>query len=102
MVVETEKCSISMKMASPEDVSEVLAHIGTNLRKIFPGLSPVWGNDHWLVYGPVRPTVSLQTMGSTLNNLVARHSQQQSEGAVMVLHVHGQTRSGPRAPLGTR
>uniref|UniRef100_A0AAA9RVK9 Capping protein regulator and myosin 1 linker 1 n=1 Tax=Bos taurus TaxID=9913 RepID=A0AAA9RVK9_BOVIN len=41
MVVETEKCSISMKMASPEDVSEVLAHIGTNLRKIFPGLSPV-------------------------------------------------------------
>ncbi|XP_062954297.1 F-actin-uncapping protein LRRC16A [Cynocephalus volans] len=41
MVVETEKCSISMKMASPEDVSEVLAHIGTCLRKIFPGLSPV-------------------------------------------------------------
>ncbi|KAB0358198.1 hypothetical protein FD754_002354 [Muntiacus muntjak] len=41
MVVETEKCSISMKMASPEDVSEVLAHIGTNLRKIFPGLSPL-------------------------------------------------------------
>uniref|UniRef100_A0A452FBB6 Capping protein regulator and myosin 1 linker 1 n=1 Tax=Capra hircus TaxID=9925 RepID=A0A452FBB6_CAPHI len=41
MVVETERCSISMKMASPEDVSEVLAHIGTNLRKIFPGLSPV-------------------------------------------------------------
>uniref|UniRef100_A0A8B9XII0 Capping protein regulator and myosin 1 linker 1 n=1 Tax=Bos mutus grunniens TaxID=30521 RepID=A0A8B9XII0_BOSMU len=41
MLVETEKCSISMKMASPEDVSEVLAHIGTNLRKIFPGLSPV-------------------------------------------------------------
>uniref|UniRef100_A0AC11B834 Capping protein regulator and myosin 1 linker 1 n=1 Tax=Ovis aries TaxID=9940 RepID=A0AC11B834_SHEEP len=41
MVVETEKCNISMKMASPEDVSEVLAHIGTNLRKIFPGLSPV-------------------------------------------------------------
>uniref|UniRef100_A0A8C4LNQ6 Capping protein regulator and myosin 1 linker 1 n=1 Tax=Equus asinus asinus TaxID=83772 RepID=A0A8C4LNQ6_EQUAS len=35
------KCSISMKMASPEDVSEVLAHIGTCLRKIFPGLSPV-------------------------------------------------------------
>ncbi|XP_077857033.1 F-actin-uncapping protein LRRC16A isoform X4 [Macaca mulatta] len=41
MVVETEKCNISMKMASPEDVSEVLAHIGTCLRKIFPGLSPV-------------------------------------------------------------
>ncbi|XP_054412984.2 F-actin-uncapping protein LRRC16A isoform X10 [Pongo abelii] len=41
MIVETEKCSISMKMASPEDVSEVLAHIGTCLRKIFPGLSPV-------------------------------------------------------------
>ncbi|XP_053458566.1 F-actin-uncapping protein LRRC16A isoform X3 [Nycticebus coucang] len=41
MVVETEKCSISMKMASPEDVSDVLAHIGTCLRKIFPGLSPV-------------------------------------------------------------
>ncbi|XP_076999902.1 F-actin-uncapping protein LRRC16A isoform X2 [Tamandua tetradactyla] len=41
MVVETEKCSISMKMASSEDVSEVLAHVGTCLRKIFPGLSPV-------------------------------------------------------------
>uniref|UniRef100_A0A2K5D491 Capping protein regulator and myosin 1 linker 1 n=1 Tax=Aotus nancymaae TaxID=37293 RepID=A0A2K5D491_AOTNA len=41
MVVETEKGSISMKMASPEDVSEVLAHIGTCLRKIFPGLSPL-------------------------------------------------------------
>lgn len=41
MVVETEKYSISMKMASPEDVSEVLAHIGTCLRRIFPGLSPV-------------------------------------------------------------
>lgn len=41
MVVETEKCGISMKMASPEDVSEVLAHIGTCLRRIFPGLSPV-------------------------------------------------------------
>ncbi|XP_006888706.1 PREDICTED: leucine-rich repeat-containing protein 16A isoform X2 [Elephantulus edwardii] len=41
MVVETEKCSISMKMASSEDVMEVLAHIGTCLRKIFPGLSPV-------------------------------------------------------------
>ncbi|XP_008053253.2 F-actin-uncapping protein LRRC16A isoform X2 [Carlito syrichta] len=41
MVVETEKCSISMKMASPEDVNDVLAHIGTCLRKIFPGLSPV-------------------------------------------------------------
>ncbi|XP_010336305.2 F-actin-uncapping protein LRRC16A isoform X3 [Saimiri boliviensis] len=41
MVVETEKGSISMKMASPEDVTEVLAHIGTCLRKIFPGLSPL-------------------------------------------------------------
>uniref|UniRef100_A0A672TRZ5 Capping protein regulator and myosin 1 linker 1 n=1 Tax=Strigops habroptila TaxID=2489341 RepID=A0A672TRZ5_STRHB len=39
--METEKCSISMKMASSEDVNEVLAHIGTCLRKIFPGLSPV-------------------------------------------------------------
>ncbi|KAM6185468.1 F-actin-uncapping protein LRRC16A [Rhynchocyon petersi] len=41
MVVETEKCSISMKMGSSEDVTDVLAHIGTCLRKIFPGLSPV-------------------------------------------------------------
>nr|XP_035968111.1 F-actin-uncapping protein LRRC16A isoform X8 [Halichoerus grypus] len=41
MVVETEKYNISMKMASPEDVSEVLAHIGTCLQRIFPGLSPV-------------------------------------------------------------
>ncbi|KAL6037730.1 hypothetical protein STEG23_012731, partial [Scotinomys teguina] len=41
MVVETEKCSMSMKMASPEDVSDVLAHVGTCLRRIFPGLSPL-------------------------------------------------------------
>ncbi|XP_044912971.1 F-actin-uncapping protein LRRC16A isoform X2 [Felis catus] len=41
MVVETDKHSISMRMASPDDVSEVLAHIGTCLRRIFPGLSPV-------------------------------------------------------------
>uniref|UniRef100_A0A8C5JXK9 Capping protein regulator and myosin 1 linker 1 n=1 Tax=Jaculus jaculus TaxID=51337 RepID=A0A8C5JXK9_JACJA len=41
MAVETEKCNISMKMASPEDVSDVLGHIGTCLRKIFPGLSPL-------------------------------------------------------------
>ncbi|XP_039713023.1 F-actin-uncapping protein LRRC16A isoform X4 [Pteropus medius] len=41
MVVETEKSSMSMRMASPEDVSEVLAHIGSCLRRIFPGLSPV-------------------------------------------------------------
>lgn len=41
MVVETEKCSMSMKMPSPEDVSDVLAHIGTCLRKLFPGLSPL-------------------------------------------------------------
>ncbi|XP_068787750.1 F-actin-uncapping protein LRRC16A isoform X6 [Struthio camelus] len=41
LIMETEKCSISMKMATSEDVHEVLAHIGTCLRKIFPGLSPV-------------------------------------------------------------
>ncbi|XP_075777247.1 F-actin-uncapping protein LRRC16A isoform X3 [Pelodiscus sinensis] len=41
LLVETEKCSISMKIASSEDVNEVMAHIGTCLRKIFPGLSPV-------------------------------------------------------------
>lgn len=41
LIVETEKCNISMKMASSEDVNEVMAHIGTCLRKIFPGLSPV-------------------------------------------------------------
>ncbi|XP_069469745.1 F-actin-uncapping protein LRRC16A [Ambystoma mexicanum] len=41
LVVETEKCNISMKIASSEDVNDVLAHIGTCLKKIFPGLSPV-------------------------------------------------------------
>nr|XP_033790380.1 F-actin-uncapping protein LRRC16A isoform X3 [Geotrypetes seraphini] len=41
LIVETEKCNLSMKLASSEDVNEVLAHIGTCLRKIFPGLSPV-------------------------------------------------------------
>uniref|UniRef100_A0A8C5MQY3 Capping protein regulator and myosin 1 linker 1 n=1 Tax=Leptobrachium leishanense TaxID=445787 RepID=A0A8C5MQY3_9ANUR len=41
LVVETEKCNFAMKMGSSEDVNEVLAHIGTCLRKIFPGLPPV-------------------------------------------------------------
>ncbi|XP_010216284.1 PREDICTED: leucine-rich repeat-containing protein 16A, partial [Tinamus guttatus] len=41
LIMETEKCTITMKLATSEDVNEVLAHIGTCLRKIFPGLSPV-------------------------------------------------------------
>ncbi|XP_073534973.1 F-actin-uncapping protein LRRC16A isoform X2 [Phyllobates terribilis] len=41
LVVETEKGNISLKMFSSDDVNEVVAHIGTCLRKIFPGLSPV-------------------------------------------------------------
>ncbi|KAM9308890.1 F-actin-uncapping protein LRRC16A [Gastrophryne carolinensis] len=41
LAVETDRCTIAMKMASSEDVNEVVAHIGTCLRKIFPGLSPV-------------------------------------------------------------
>uniref|UniRef100_A0A1W7RDS3 F-actin-uncapping protein LRRC16A n=2 Tax=Crotalinae TaxID=8710 RepID=A0A1W7RDS3_AGKCO len=41
LIIETEKCNISMKLTSSEDVHEVLAHIGTCLRRIFPGLSPV-------------------------------------------------------------
>ncbi|KAG8442306.1 hypothetical protein GDO86_011195 [Hymenochirus boettgeri] len=41
MMVETEKCNLSMKMSSSEDVNEVVSHIGTCLRKIFPGQSPV-------------------------------------------------------------
>ncbi|KAM5294109.1 F-actin-uncapping protein LRRC16A isoform 2-T2 [Glossophaga mutica] len=41
MVVETEKYSLSLRMASPEDVSEVLAHVGSCLRRTFPGLSPL-------------------------------------------------------------
>lgn len=41
MTVETEKYSLSLRMVAPEDVSEVLAHVGSCLRRIFPGLSPV-------------------------------------------------------------
>ncbi|XP_037008924.2 F-actin-uncapping protein LRRC16A isoform X2 [Artibeus jamaicensis] len=41
MVVETEKHSLSLRMLSPEDVSEVLAHVGSCLRRTFPGLSPL-------------------------------------------------------------
>ncbi|XP_066208365.1 F-actin-uncapping protein LRRC16A isoform X1 [Saccopteryx leptura] len=40
MVLETEKYALSLRTASPEDVSEVLAHVGTCLRRTFPGLSP--------------------------------------------------------------
>ncbi|XP_042317378.1 F-actin-uncapping protein LRRC16A isoform X2 [Sceloporus undulatus] len=41
LIVETEKCNISMKLSSSEDVHEILAHIGTCLKRIFPGVSPV-------------------------------------------------------------
>ncbi|XP_077126118.1 F-actin-uncapping protein LRRC16A isoform X2 [Ranitomeya variabilis] len=41
LAVETEKGNISLKMFSSDDVNDVVAHIGTCLRKIFPGLSPV-------------------------------------------------------------
>ncbi|XP_035870901.1 F-actin-uncapping protein LRRC16A isoform X4 [Phyllostomus discolor] len=41
MVVDTEKHSLSLRMASPEDVSDVLAHVGSCLRRAFPGLSPL-------------------------------------------------------------
>ncbi|XP_069814012.1 F-actin-uncapping protein LRRC16A [Dendropsophus ebraccatus] len=41
LVVETEKGNISLKMVSSDDVNEVVGHIGTCLRKIFPGLPPV-------------------------------------------------------------
>ncbi|XP_036198759.1 F-actin-uncapping protein LRRC16A isoform X3 [Myotis myotis] len=41
MAVETEKYSLSLRMAAPEDVSEVLAHLGSCLRRIFPSLSPL-------------------------------------------------------------
>nr|XP_024425756.2 F-actin-uncapping protein LRRC16A [Desmodus rotundus] len=41
MVLETEKYNLSLRMASPEDVREVLAHMGSCLRRTFPGLSPV-------------------------------------------------------------
>lgn len=41
MVLDTEKCGLSLRMASPEDVSDVLAHVGACLRRTFPGLSPL-------------------------------------------------------------
>ncbi|XP_043923009.1 F-actin-uncapping protein LRRC16A isoform X2 [Protopterus annectens] len=41
LTIDTEKYSFSMKMATSEDVNEVVAHIGTCLRKIVPGLSPL-------------------------------------------------------------
>ncbi|XP_038627078.1 F-actin-uncapping protein LRRC16A isoform X1 [Tachyglossus aculeatus] len=41
LAVETEKGSISMKMASCEDVNEAVGYIGGCLRKIFPGHSPL-------------------------------------------------------------
>ncbi|XP_064409573.1 F-actin-uncapping protein LRRC16A isoform X3 [Latimeria chalumnae] len=41
LILETERYNFSMKMASSEDVNDVIAHMGTCLRKIFPGLSPV-------------------------------------------------------------
>ncbi|XP_036129391.1 F-actin-uncapping protein LRRC16A [Molossus molossus] len=41
MVLETEKCLLSLRMTSPEAVDEVLAHVGSCLRRTFPGQSPV-------------------------------------------------------------
>ncbi|XP_060100110.1 F-actin-uncapping protein LRRC16A isoform X2 [Heteronotia binoei] len=61
LIVETEKCNISMKLASSEDIHEVLAHIGTCLRRIFPGLSPVRIMKKIIMEPPER-LVNLQTL----------------------------------------
>ncbi|XP_066547611.1 F-actin-uncapping protein LRRC16A isoform X2 [Amia ocellicauda] len=41
LVVEYERGIVSLKLASTEDVNEVVAHIGNCLRRICPGLSPI-------------------------------------------------------------
>ncbi|KAJ8394632.1 hypothetical protein AAFF_G00044350 [Aldrovandia affinis] len=41
LVVEYDRGLLSMKLASPEEVNEVVAHMGSCLQKICPGLSPV-------------------------------------------------------------
>ncbi|XP_060630906.2 F-actin-uncapping protein LRRC16A isoform X2 [Anolis sagrei] len=61
LIVETEKCNISMKLSSSEDVHEVLAHIGTCLRRIFPGVSPVRIMKKVIMEPPERLT-NLQTL----------------------------------------
>ncbi|XP_036394872.1 F-actin-uncapping protein LRRC16A-like isoform X6 [Megalops cyprinoides] len=41
LVVDYERGLVSLKLASPKDVDEVVAHIGSSLQMICPGLSPV-------------------------------------------------------------
>lgn len=39
--VEYERGQMSLKMASTDEVNEVVAHIGSCLQRIWPGLSPL-------------------------------------------------------------
>ncbi|XP_069051024.1 F-actin-uncapping protein LRRC16A isoform X4 [Lepisosteus oculatus] len=61
LVVECERGVISMKLASSEDVNEVVAHIGTCLRRICPGLSPLQVMKK-LLMEPVERLSNLQTL----------------------------------------
>lgn len=41
LLLEYDRGQLSLKLGSVEDVDEVVAHIGTCLHRIYPGLSPV-------------------------------------------------------------
>ncbi|XP_078286269.1 F-actin-uncapping protein LRRC16A-like [Rhinoraja longicauda] len=41
LVVETDRCAIPLKLTSSEEVNEVVGYLGSCLKKMFPGLSPM-------------------------------------------------------------
>ncbi|KAG7458014.1 hypothetical protein MATL_G00233350 [Megalops atlanticus] len=66
LAVECDRGVLSMRLASSEDVNEVVAHIGTCLQMICPGLSPMKVMKK-LVMEPPERTASLQALWENQN-----------------------------------
>ncbi|XP_064194696.1 F-actin-uncapping protein LRRC16A-like isoform X2 [Anguilla rostrata] len=66
LAVEYDRGLVSMKLASPEEVNEVVAHIGSCLQRICPGLSPVKVMKKLAMEPPERIS-SLQTLWENQN-----------------------------------
>uniref|UniRef100_A0A8C7N255 F-actin-uncapping protein LRRC16A-like n=1 Tax=Oncorhynchus kisutch TaxID=8019 RepID=A0A8C7N255_ONCKI len=61
LLLEYDRGQLSLKLCSVEDVDEVVAHIGTCLHRIYPGLSPVKAMKKLTLMPPER-TAALQSL----------------------------------------
>uniref|UniRef100_A0A8C7RPV1 CARMIL C-terminal domain-containing protein n=1 Tax=Oncorhynchus mykiss TaxID=8022 RepID=A0A8C7RPV1_ONCMY len=61
LLLEYDRGQLSLKLGSVEDVDEVVAHIGTCLHRIYPGLSPVKAMKKLTLMPPER-TAALQSL----------------------------------------